>query len=184
MKKTPTTSAEDLDDLSLFQSEVKGIKPLMQDTYVPPQATRKIAVKRQQKASRHAHASFEFSDAFEGFIPPQGALRYCREDVPAYELKQLRRGDYSPDYILDLHGMTRNQVKLELASLLHTAQQELVDCVCLVHGHGTGILKQALPHYLIQHPLVRAFHQAPLEYGGQGALLVLLTVDSPFAKKR
>ncbi|MCP4948084.1 MAG: endonuclease SmrB, partial [Aestuariibacter sp.] len=52
------------------------------------------------------------------------------------------------------------------------------------HGHGTGVLKQALPHYLIQHPQVRAFHQAPLEYGGQGALLVLLTVDSPFAKKR
>ncbi|HBY38095.1 endonuclease SmrB [Marisediminitalea sp.] len=184
VKKYSAPSAEEPDDLSLFQSEVKGVKPLTQDTYVPPQPARKIAVKRQQKAERNAHASFEFSDAFEGFIPPQGALRYCREDVPAYELKQLRRGDYSPEYILDLHGMTRQQAKMELAGLLHTAKQEHVDCVCLVHGHGTGVLKQALPHYLIQHPQVRAFHQAPLEYGGQGALLVLLTVDSPFAKKR
>ncbi len=184
MKKTPTTSSEDQDDLSLFQSEIKGVKPLKQDTYVAPQPARKIAIRRQQKSERHANASFEFSDAFEGFIPPQGALRYCREDVPAYELKQLRRGDYSPEYILDFHGMTRQQAKLELASLLHTAQREHIDCVCLVHGHGTGVLKQAIPHYLIQHPQVRAFHQAPLEYGGQGALLVLLTVDSPFAKKR
>ena len=175
---------EDSDDMALFRQEIKGVAPLKQDTYVPETTRPEVKMRRQQKTHRQARASFEFSDAFEGFIPPEGALRYCRQDVPGYELKQLRRGDYSPDYILDLHGLTKAQAKHELAALLHTAWQEHVDCVCIVHGVGSGVLKQALPHYLIQHPRVMAFHQAPLEYGGQGALLVLLEVESPFSKKR
>lgn len=179
-----SSETEESDDMALFQQEIKGIAPLKQDTYVPEVTKPTIKVRRQQRATRQAQASFEFSDAFEGFIPPQGALRYCRQDVPGYELKQLRRGDYSPEYILDLHGMTRAQAKHELAALLHTAWQEHIDCVCIVHGVGSGVLKQALPHYLIQHPRVMAFHQAPLEYGGQGALLVRLEVDSPLNQKR
>ena len=157
---------EDSDDMALFRQEIKGVAPLKQDTYVPETARPEVKIRRQQKTHRQARASFEFSDAFEGFIPPEGALRYCRQDVPGYELKQLRRGDYSPDYIHDLHGLTKAQAKHELAALLHTAWQEHVDCVCIVHGVGSGVLKQALPHYLIQHPRVMAFHQAPLEYGG------------------
>lgn len=175
---------EDSDDMALFRQEIKGVAPLKQDTFVPETPRPEVKIRRQQKTHRQAQASFEFSDAFEGFIPPEGALRYCRTDVPGYELKQLRRGDYSPDYILDLHGLTKAQAKYELAALLHTAWQEHVDCVCVVHGVGSGVLKQALPHYLIQHPRVLAFHQAPLEYGGQGALLVLLEVESPFSQKR
>lgn len=191
MKKTILSSdlakqfaQEDDSELDLFKNAVKGVKPIKQDTVEPTLNRPDVAIRRERKSQRQAPASFEFSDAFEGFIPPEGALRYCRHDVPGYEVKQLRRGDYSPEYILDLHGMTRAQAKHELAALLHSAQQEHIDCVCIVHGVGSGVLKQALPHYLIQHPLVRAFHQAPLEYGGQGAILVLLEVSSPFAKKR
>ena len=181
---TAQQNIEDSDDMALFRQEIKGVAPLKQDTYVPETIRPEVKIRRQQKANRQARASFEFSDAFEGFIPPEGALRYCRQDVPGYELKRLRRGTYNPDYILDLHGLTRAQAKHELAALLHTTWQEHVDCVCIVHGVGSGVLKQALPHYLIQHPRVMAFHQAPLEYGGQGALLVLLEVESPFSKKR
>ncbi|MDC8831639.1 endonuclease SmrB [Alteromonas gilva] len=177
-------TADDIDDADLFKAAVKGVVPLKQDTHVPKAPKPSLRVRRQRKATRQAQAGFEFSDAFEGFILPEGALRYCRQDVPGYELKQLRRGRYTPEYILDLHGMTREQAKHELAALLHTAYQENIDCVCIVHGHGAGVLKRALPHYLIQHPKVKAFHQAPLEYGGQGALLVLLDAESPFSRKR
>ncbi|MGO3798867.1 MAG: Smr/MutS family protein, partial [Vibrio casei] len=31
------------------------------------------------------------------------------------------------------------------------------------------------PLWLAQHPDVMAYHQAPLEFGGNGALLILLT---------
>lgn len=181
MPKTNTVSSSD--EMNEFRRAVKGIKPLKQDKVVTAKVKTRIAVIKDQQKLKKTHASFEFSDTFEGFIQPEGALRYCRESTPSYALKQLRRGDYNPEYVLDLHGMTRTEAKQELSALLYAAKEEHIDCVCIIHGHGKGILKQALPNYLIQHPQVLAFHQAPLEYGGQGALLVLLATDSHFTGK-
>ena len=45
-----------------------------------------------------------------------------------------------------------------------------------MHGIGKYILKQKAPMWLAQHPDVMAFHQAPLEFGGAGALLVLIDI--------
>ncbi len=39
---------------------------------------------------------------------------------------------------------------------------------------GKHILKKQVPLWLAQHPDILAFHQAPLEFGGQGALSVLV----------
>jgi DNA-nicking Smr family endonuclease len=163
---------------TLFKEAVKGITPLTQDTYVPPRSPQVFAAKQKRRgastAARQQGAVFEFSDLFEGHINTSGPLRYCQPQIPTSEMKRLRRGDYYPEYILDLHGLTKAQTKLELAALMDTAYKENVDCVCIVHGIGAGVLKHALPHYLIQHPRVLAFHQAPLEFGGQGAILALL----------
>ncbi|MFP5304082.1 Smr/MutS family protein, partial [Cobetia sp. SIMBA_158] len=49
-------------------------------------------------------------------------------------------------------------------------------CACVVHGIGGGILKHKIPQYLVQHPDVIAMHQAPLEYGGKGAVLILINL--------
>ncbi|MFT5677369.1 MAG: DNA-nicking Smr family endonuclease, partial [Paraglaciecola sp.] len=83
-------------------------------------------------------------------------------------------GDYPPDLILDLHGYKREEAKLEIAALIQAAQKHHAHCVCIVHGIGTHVLKKSIPNWLVQHPLVLGFHQAPLEWGGKGALLVLI----------
>ena len=46
--------------------------------------------------------------------------------------------------------------------------------VRVVHGHGTGALRQAVRSYLRQSPRVRQFGPAPREQGGDGATLVEL----------
>ncbi|WP_250206236.1 Smr/MutS family protein, partial [Escherichia coli] len=54
----------------------------------------------------------------------------------------------------------------------------LSDTGCLeIQGASLHILKQQTPLWLAQHPHVMAFHQAPKEYGGDAALLVLIEVD-------
>ena len=95
-----------------------------------------------------------------------------------YELKKLRRGDYVPDLMLDLHGLTQQEAKLELAALLEACRRQHVRCACVMHGHGKHILKQRIPMWLAQHPLVQAFHQAPKLWGGDAALLVLVRITS------
>lgn len=78
---------------------------------------------------------------------------------------------------VDLHGLTQLQAKQELGALIAACRREHVFCACVMHGHGKHILKQQTPLWLAQHPHVMAFHQAPKEYGGDAALLVLIEVD-------
>lgn len=183
MAEKNTGQASQEDDFALFRETMGAVKPLQQDKISPDKHARRNEKKRVQRTANQQHkqasASFAFSDIYQAALPDEGPVRYCREDVSTHYLKQLRRGNYYPELILDLHGLTRETAKLELSALIHTAHKQLIDCVGVVHGIGSGILKNTLPHLLVQHPHVMAFHQAPLEYGGQGALLVLLETAEP-----
>lgn len=44
-------------------------------------------------------------------------MKYVRPDVSHFEAKKLRRGDYSPELFLDLHGLTQLQAKQELGGV-------------------------------------------------------------------
>ncbi|SQI96253.1 peptidase S10 [Klebsiella oxytoca] len=72
----------------------------------------------------------------------EGSVKYVRADVSHFELKKLRRGDYSPELFLDLHGLTQQQAKQELGALIAACRREHVFCACVMHGHGKHILKQ------------------------------------------
>lgn len=178
-KQTPSSSVEE--EAFSFADVMQGVTPMSQDKVEPDKQVELFKKSQQVKGKHLKHskqlaASFNFSDMYQAALPQEGPMRFCQDGESTHILKQLRRGDYSPEMTLDLHGLTREMAKAELAALIHTARKELIDCVCVMHGFGQGVLKAALPHYLVQHPHVRAFHQAPLEYGGQAALLVLIDI--------
>lgn len=171
----------DADDMSLFRDAVKGTKKLTHDTVEPLPATQKVKRKQQHaKSSPEAQisraASDFFSDQFQGYIA-EGTVKHVAEGESHYLLKQLRRGDFAPEMLLDLHGLTLAAAKQELAAMLRACEQQLIECCCIMHGHGSGKLKQQIPHWLIQYPRLRAFHQAPKEWGGDAAIIVLLHRD-------
>ena len=178
-KKNTSSSAQE--ETFSFADVMQGVTPMSQDKVEPDKQVELFKKSQQVKGKHLKHskqlaASFDFSDMYQAALPQEGPMRFCQEGESTHILKQLRRGDYSPEMTLDLHGLTREMAKAELAALIHTARKEMIDCVCVMHGFGQGVLKAALPHYLVQHPHVRAFHQAPLEYGGQAALLVLIDI--------
>ncbi|MFV7783960.1 endonuclease SmrB [Shewanella marisflavi] len=162
------------DELALFSALTQGIKPLKQDKrhFAAPQKPKR----ELEIATTQLHADSYFSDTYQPLLPLEGAMRWSREDVDSHELKRLRRGDYQPDLLLDLHGMRQTEAKLELAALIQACVKQHSQCCCVMHGHGTGILKQNIPMWLAQHPQVKAFHKAPKEWGGDAALLVLVEV--------
>ena len=199
MKKHPSTQQPNTlrqqsdglnDDMSLFRDEFSDISPIKQDK-IPPQSLSSkekssLKEKNRQAAAqiKQAAASFHFSDGFEAHFDENGPLKYVKPGSDSYEVKKLRRGEYPPELILDLHGLKRDDAKLEIAALIQAAQKQHFHCVCIVHGIGTHILKKQVPNWLVQHPAVLGFHQAPLEWGGQGALLVLLEQqDNNFLRK-
>lgn len=167
----------------LFKDAIGKVKPMVHDTIHPQKKSIKPQRTILKEKVEKQLASFHFSDEFEPNLTNQGPMKYVRDGDSAYEAKNLRRGLYRPELILDLHGLAQHQAKQEIAALLYASQKEHVQCVCIVHGLGTKILKNKVPHWLVQHPDVIAFHQAPLEFGGDGALLVLLDIHDKLMLK-
>lgn len=169
------------DDKQLFRDAVKGVKPLAQDK-LPPQPPKKLkkvtkgkpAKSIQDFEQKRLRASFQFSDGYEAYFPPDQPLQFAKNKTLSGEVKRLRRGEYPPDMTLDLHGYNRENSKWTLAEFLFEAKKYHSHCVCIIHGKGDGILRKQLPNWLVQHPDVLGFHEAPLLWGGKGALLVLL----------
>jgi DNA-nicking Smr family endonuclease len=190
MKNTPyhRKTQTDNDEPDLFKNEFKDVAPIKQDK-IPPQrfSSKQNSGLRQKNTKelaeiKQAAAAFEFSDGFEGHFDIDKPLKYVKPETDSHEVKRLRRGDYPPDLILDLHGLKKEQSKHEIAALIHAAQKQHVYCVSIMHGKGTYALKKSIPNWLVQHPAVLGFHQAPKEWGGQAALLVLIDLPLHHAK--
>jgi DNA-nicking Smr family endonuclease len=164
-------------DKTLFSEFTANVKPLKQDTVVHVLRNKPQKPLEKKMLSEQVDASFYFSDQYQPLLNSDGPVRYYRADVDAFELKKLRRGDYEPELFLDLHGLTQAQAKQEIGALIAACRREHVNCACIMHGHGKHVLKKQTPLWLAQHPDVMAFHQAPKEFGGDAALLVLITLD-------
>ncbi|QGM81082.1 endonuclease SmrB [Otariodibacter oris] len=167
------------DDFSLFHEAIKGVKKIKQDTFFPKNERReKISEIRDLK--EQADTLFYFSDEYEPLLTDDNdKVRYRREDVDPHILKRLRRGDFEPELFLDLHGLTKEKAKKELAALILACERERVYCASIMTGYGTRALKYQIPRWLVQHPKVIALHQAPREWGGDAAILVLIEQKEP-----
>ncbi|MFC0308450.1 endonuclease SmrB [Gallibacterium trehalosifermentans] len=167
----------DSQDRNLFQAFVQGIKPLKQDTVTFSTQQKRQRQQAAMKALREKEDTlFYFSDEYEPLLDEDGG-RYLRQGDDHYLLKRLRRGDFVPDLFLDLHGLTREQAKQELAALLLACEKENLPCACIMTGYGSFTLKKQIPRWLVQYPKVVAFHHAPKEWGGDAAFLVLIDVE-------
>ena len=164
------------EEKALFRDVVSGISPIKQDKVRAPIDVSKKKSLTVETSRTQREANFYFSDEFIPHLSSEGPLSYVAEGQNSYLAKQLRRGDFYPEIMLDLHGLTQADAKLELAALIQACQKDRLRCASVMHGHGQGILKQKLPHWLVQHPAVIAFHQAPKEWGGNAAVLLLVDI--------
>ena len=98
-------------------------------------------------------------------------------------LKKLRRGEFSVQGHIDLHGLFKDDAKAALEAYLSRARHDGKRCVLAVHGRGlhskdqVPVLKEALKRWMgtarfAQHVL--AFATARPHDGGAGAVYLLL----------
>ncbi|MBI4491900.1 MAG: endonuclease MutS2 [Chloroflexi bacterium] len=76
---------------------------------------------------------------------------------------------------LDLRGKRRDEAAYELDAYLHDAYMAGLRSVRVVHGRGTGAVRQAVQELLATHPLVEDFAFAEAREGGDGATVVRLS---------
>lgn len=98
-------------------------------------------------------------------------------------LKKLRRGEFSYQAHLDLHGATRNEARPMVQRFVLTKQAHGLRCLLIICGRGLNsrnrepVLKEHLVRWLTRSPLkglVLAFCCARSWDGGAGAFYVLL----------
>jgi DNA mismatch repair protein MutS2 len=75
---------------------------------------------------------------------------------------------------INVIGETADEARRRVDKFLDNAFLASVSRVRVVHGHGKGILRQALAEMFADHPHVEKFSPAPQEQGGSGATIVEL----------
>jgi DNA mismatch repair protein MutS2 len=80
----------------------------------------------------------------------------------------------SPGMELDLRGLTVDDMLIELDRYLDTAYLAGLPFVRLIHGKGTGALRQAVRDELRGHPLISEFRPGDSAEGGEGVTVARL----------
>lgn len=108
------------------------------------------------------------------------SLSFRRPEISQEVVRKLRRGHWSLQAQLDLHGLRRDQAREALGHFIQESARRGLRCVRVVHGKGNGspgrepVLKARVRRWLVQKNQVLAFVQARASDGGSGALMVLL----------
>jgi DNA-nicking Smr family endonuclease len=115
----------------------------------------------------------------------------CREGRRV--LARLKRGDFSVQGHLDLHGYGREDVLPALERFLRDAQRLGHSCVRVIHGRGThsesepSLMKREVTRWLSSRRFSRtviAFASARWKDGGSGAVYVLLRYSAGSGARR
>ncbi len=192
MAKQP--SAPKTDEQALFEQAMADVQPLERDRHLPQITFRRpVSIsEREREVLREldrivsGEAPFELSDSDE-FM--QGSVR----GFDARTVRQLRRGEFTLQADLDLHGLDAASARPLLERFIEDCHARGLRCVRIVHGRGRNspnrvpVLKSNLPRWLARGPsrlLVLAYTSALPQDGGTGATYVLLRSRGGRRRKR
>lgn len=161
-------------DADLFRQALEGVTPLAPPDRITPSP-------KPRRTTTSVDLSLPVADNLSDHGAGDTAItEFLRPGLNRMTLRKLRRGEWSPQDELDLHGLNTDEARKLLVEFLHSATQHGLRCINVIHGKGwrsegrEGILKVHTRHWLAQHPQVLAFCEAPPNAGGGGAVWVLL----------
>ncbi len=167
-----------------FWREMQGVKPLARDNIVPASRSVRPAPARDDDTEALA----ELADLVEGrayfdITNSDEFIEGIAHGLDRRLLRRLRRGYFSVQSHIDLHGRTRQEARELLPTFIAESRRHGRRCVLIVHGRGLNskdqipVLKESLKVWLTRGALSRAvlaFCTARPADGGAGAVYVLL----------
>ena len=166
----------------LFARAAGAVQPLPDARRALLKADQQAPLPVQQRRDDAAVLRESISDGFDAstLLETDEALSYRRSGIGPDVARKLRRGAWSIQREIDLHGLRIEEAREALGQFIREAHKSGMRCVRVVHGKGLGspgktpVLKGKVHSWLIQKNEVLAFVQARASEGGAGALVVLL----------
>ncbi len=168
------------EDRDAFRAAVADATPLQFDRvhHEPPPPP---AIPRQSRRDDQAALAESLGgDLLDLQLEGGDEAAWSRPGVPRAALRDLRRGRWTRQAKLDLHGMNRHEAREAVTAFLADCRKRELRCVRIVHGKGIGspgrepVLKRLVLGWLAQRREVLAFCQARAAEGGAGAVVLLL----------
>ena len=167
---------------NLFMRAVGKVAPIANQERVwsPPQrpSTRPLQQDLDNEAVMHESMSDDFD--ISTLLDADDQLSFRRPGISTEVTRKLRKGEWSIQGQIDLHGLRSDEARNAMGQFIRDAKRMGWRCVRVVHGKGLGspgkepVLKSKVQRWLVQKNEVLAFVQAKPSDGGGGALLVLL----------
>ena len=145
-----------------------------------PQLRSSQLKRRKETAAADSTCGVSTGDLAAGFAASTEAGARAAAGVGADVVQKLRKGQWSIQRQVDLHGLRSDEAREAMGQFIRDAHKQGLRCVRVVHGKGLGspgkapVLKDKVLRWLVQKAEVIAFVQAPPHKGGAGAVLVLL----------
>ena len=172
----------------LFRSLLGNVAPIKSSGKVPLKRracdspgtrNRRLSAERGDSLLQDGLASRDYITP----LGPQDILSFKRDGVQHGVFKKLRLGQYPVEAAIDLHRMSFEQARTELAGFVKDCIREEVRTALINHGKGIqrnppALLKSSVNHWLRQLEQVLAFHSAQPQHGGSGATYVLFRKGS------
>ncbi|WP_296557086.1 Smr/MutS family protein [Pigmentiphaga sp.] len=165
-----------------FRALVGGVVPLKDTGRVDPSpvAPAPLPYKRWEDESEVLRESISDDYGADWLIDTDDTLSYRRSGLGQDIVRKLRRGQWTVQAQLDLHGHRVDEAREALGDFLRACVRQEMRCVRIIHGKGLGsknrtpILKEKVRRWLVQKEEVLAFVEARANDGGSGVVLVLL----------
>lgn len=169
-------------DGNLFANAAGIVQPLPDKRTANIKKAPPEAIPRQQQRDDQAVLQEAISDDFDvsTLLEVDDTLSYRQSGIGTDVTRKLRRGNWSIQAQLDLHGLRSDDARERLGAFIRESSKHGIRCVRIVHGKGLGspgktpVLKNKVHGWLIQKKEVLAFVQAKPADGGAGAVVVLL----------
>ena len=166
----------------LFKRAVGAVKPLAHAPRVSLSGEPAKPLALQQMLDDDNVLRESLSDDFDvsTLLDTDDELSYRSKGIGTDVTQKLRKGHWSLQGQIDLHGLRSDEAREALGQFIRDATKRGWRCVRVVHGKGLGspgktpVLKSKVQRWLVQKTEVLAFVQAKGSEGGAGALVVLL----------
>ncbi|RKX58768.1 MAG: hypothetical protein DRP29_05935 [Thermodesulfobacteriota bacterium] len=95
-------------------------------------------------------------------------LEYIKNSIDKKENREIQKIE------VNLLGFRVDEALIEVERAINKAFLKGIKKIYIIHGHGTGKLRDTIRKYLNTHPLIKNFEVAPIYEGGNGVTIAYI----------